>query len=70
MAAPTNNSLRIAELQDILAGGESSVTNDGVTVQYDLDQVREELNRLRRTDASSQLRRPRLSSVNISRLRS
>lgn len=64
-----DNSTRIAELRAILESGETAITNDGVSVQYDLDQVRKELDRLLRTDSASALQRPRLSSVNISGIR-
>lgn len=64
-----DNSERIAELEAILEGGETSISVDGVSVQYDQNQVRQELQRLRATDTASQLRRPRLSTVNLSGLR-
>lgn len=64
-----DNTTRIAALRAILEAGVTSTTVDGTSVAIDLAQVRLELNRLVRTDSASQLRRPRLSSVNLSRLR-
>jgi len=64
-----DNSVRIAQLRAILEGGITALSTDGTSAQYDLDQIRQELNRLEATDAASQLRRPRIASVNLSGLR-
>jgi len=64
-----DNTTRIAELRAILESGETSIASDGTSVQYDLKQIRQELNRLLQTDDTNRLIRPRLSSVNLSGLR-
>jgi len=54
----------IAKLEAILNEGTSRVTVDGMTVQYDLDEVRQRLNELKaKQDAT---KRPRAASIDLS----
>jgi len=54
----------IAKLEAILNEGASRVTVDGMTVQYDLDDVRRRLNELKaKQDAT---KRPRAASIDLS----
>ncbi|HVS73152.1 MAG TPA: hypothetical protein VHQ47_17995 [Phycisphaerae bacterium] len=52
-----------AKLQSILNNGATSVTTDGVTVQYDLDACRRRLREINRI--INPLARPRAASVNL-----
>ncbi len=62
-----DHSERIEAIQSILRAGAKSVTVDGVTVQYDFASLRKELRDLMADDPAYVGRRPRLSSINISR---
>lgn len=55
---------RIAKLEAILDEGTGRVTIDGVTVQYDLDEVRKQLAELRRKEDAT--KRPRAAGIDLS----
>lgn len=57
---------RICAIEEALAIGETSTSIDGTTTTIDLDAMRIELASLRRQSIKSRLRRPVLSSVNLS----
>jgi hypothetical protein len=54
----------IADLEAILDAGGSRVTVDGLSVQYDLDQVRKRLAELRRSQDAA--KRPRVATIDLS----
>jgi hypothetical protein len=58
-----DHSARIAEIQEILRAGASSVTTDGTTVTFDLASLRTELRQLMAEDANQRGRRPVVSSI-------
>lgn len=58
---------KIRELEALLQAGETSTTIDGTTSTVDLNVVRSQLADLRRRHSGSRLRRPILSSVDLSR---
>lgn len=60
-----DNSARIAEIEAILESGVTSSNIDGTQETTDFAQLRLELSRLRATDTTQRVRRPRLSSVNL-----
>lgn len=61
-----DNSERIAEIQKILRTGATKVkTPDGVEVEYDFDELRNQLRELQATDDTHRGRRPVASSVNL-----
>lgn len=60
-----DNSVRIAQIREILAEGVSSITRDGTTVSYDLDQLRRELRELEATDDTNRGKRPVASQINL-----
>ena len=64
-----NHSQRIAEIRAILTSGVTSTNVDGTTIQLDLDSLRRELHQLQREDDGQHVRKPRVTSVNLSRLR-
>lgn len=53
-----DNSERIAEIQEILRSGATSVTNDGHSVTRDLEFLRTELRQLQLEDDTQRRRRP------------
>lgn len=55
---------QIAQLESILDAGASRVTTDGVTVQYDLEEIRRRLAKLQ--NELDQTKRPRLASIDLS----
>jgi hypothetical protein len=55
---------RIAELERILDAGGESVTTDGLTVKWDLGEVRKRLAELRREDVPD--KRPRVATIDLS----
>lgn len=61
-----DNTTKIAELEAILENGASSVSADGTTVNYDLDQIRKQLRSLRGEDDDQKARRPVIASLNLS----
>ena len=56
---------KIDELTATLQAGETSTSIDGTTTSIDLDAIRKERQDLISKSKSHQLRRPRLSSVNL-----
>lgn len=62
---PVDNSLRIAEIREILRTGATSVTNDGHSVTFDHDALRRELRELMAEDDVMRHRKPRVSSINL-----
>ena len=60
-----DNSLRIAEIREILRSGVSTATTDGTTTTLDLDSLRRELRDLIAEDSLLQKRKPRVSSFNL-----
>lgn len=63
-----DNSARIAELQEILRSGVSSVSTDGTSMSRDLTQVRRELRQLLAEDdlTPPTKKRPVVSQINLS----
>lgn len=59
----TDHSERIAEIQEILRTGASSVSTDGTSVHYDFDQLRQELRELMAEDLVHKGRRPAAASI-------
>jgi hypothetical protein len=64
-----DNSDRIAEIRELLQSGLTSTNIDGTTEQMDLASLRTELRQLMAEDNTQRIRKPRLSSVDLSRLR-
>jgi hypothetical protein len=64
-----DNTARIAAIRAILSSGVTSSTVDGTTIVYDLESLRKELHVLCAEDNTQNIRRPRISSVNLSGLR-
>ncbi len=60
-----DNSTRIAQIQEILAEGVSTVVRDGTTVTWNLDQLRRELRQLEAADDTNRGRRPVAASINL-----
>lgn len=60
-----DNSARIAKIKRILESGVKSTTIDGVTVNYDFDELRLQLRRLEAEDPN-QTARPIVSSIDLS----
>lgn len=60
-----DNSVRIAQIREILAEGASTVVRDGTTVTWDLDQLRRELRELEATDDTHRGKRPVASQINL-----
>lgn len=63
-----DNSARIAQLNTILETSVTASTIDGTSVAIDLDSLRKERDRLMAEDNTARIQKPRLTSVNISRL--
>lgn len=62
-----DNTTRIADIDEILRSGATSITNDGTTVQYDFEQLRKERGLLVDDDDTlGPLKRPRLFQVDLS----
>lgn len=61
-----DHSERIAEIQDLLRTGATSVETDGTTVQLDPESLRRELRQLMAEDDTNRGRRPVVSSINLS----
>lgn len=61
-----DHSARIAEIQEFLRTGASSVTTDGTTTTFDLASLRKELRQLMADDDVYRGRRPAVSSINLS----
>lgn len=61
-----DHSARIAEIQEFLRTGASSVTTDGTTTTFDLASLRKELRQLMADDDVHRGRRPTVSSINLS----
>ena len=60
-----DNTTRIAEIQELLRTGASRVMKDGVSVDYDLGALRNELRKLQATDDTQAGRRPVCSRINL-----
>lgn len=60
-----DHSTRIAEIQTILRAGATSVTVDGVSVQYDFASLRKELRELMADDPNFASLRPRAASIDL-----
>lgn len=60
-----DHSTRIAEIQNILRAGASSITTDGVSVSYDFDSLRRELRQLMAEDDTHAGRRPTIATVDL-----
>ena len=56
---------RIAELEELLHSGVSSVSADGTSTTFDLDSVRKELRSLRAQLPEHRTRRPTASRINL-----
>ena len=61
-----DNTARIAEIREILAQGVDSITTDGNSVHFDLDQLRSELRLLMAEDDTQAGRRPVVVGFNLS----
>lgn len=61
-----DHSVRIAEIQETLRSGVSSVSTDGTTTTFDLASLRKELRQLMAEDDVHRGRRPAVSSINLS----
>lgn len=55
---------KIAELEAILDAGVSRTSTDGLSVQFDLDEIRRRLVALR--DQADGTQRPRIAQINLS----
>ena len=66
LMAATDNSKRIAEIDEILRSGARSVSTDGLSVSYDFDTLREERRQLMEADTANRSRRPIASNINLS----
>ena len=64
-----DNTRRIAEIREILRTGVVSSSVDGTNISIDVDSLRRELRQLMSEDDTQRVRRPRISSVDISGLR-
>lgn len=62
-----DHSERIAQIQQILRAGATSVSVDGVTVTYDFESLRRELRQLMQEDDVHKGRRPVISHLDLSR---
>ncbi len=62
-----DNRERIAQIREILAEGVTSVTRDGSTTNWDLDQLRTELRELEAADPRTAGDRPVLQQINMRR---
>ena len=60
-----DNTKRIAEIREILQAGASQVSSDGVTVTFDLPQLRKELRLLEAEDRLKRGRRPVVASIKL-----
>jgi hypothetical protein len=60
-----DNSKRIADIREILASGASSVTTDGTTTQFSLNELRKELRQLMAEDRLEKGRRPVAASIKL-----
>lgn len=60
-----NNAAKIAQLKAILEAGASTVVTDGVTVTYDLEQVRRQLRELEAADDNQRGKRPVAARINL-----
>jgi len=58
-----DNSARIAEIQEILRAGATSVSVDGVTTTYNFNELRKELRDLQQSDDSQKRKRPVASNI-------
>lgn len=56
---------KIAELEELLASGVSSVNVDGTSTTFDLASVRKQLQMLRDTLPEQRKRRPRAARINL-----
>lgn len=63
-----DHSARIAQIEQILRSGVTSSSVDGTQITIDHESLRKELRKLRAEDDVQRLRRPRISSVDLSRL--
>jgi hypothetical protein len=63
-----DNSVKIAELRELLESGVSSSSLDGVHTAIDLDSVRREIRRLEAEDETLRVRRPVAASMDLSNL--
>jgi hypothetical protein len=62
---PTDNTDEIARIRALLNSGATTVTVDGQTVVVDHDALRRRLRELQATDSENPIRRPRVSSINL-----
>ena len=62
-----DHSIQIAQIQDLLRSGATSVTVDGVATTFDPASLRRELRQLMSEDDVHMDRRPTLSSFDLSR---
>jgi hypothetical protein len=58
-----DNTAKIAEIRALLQTGASSVSTDGEHTAFDLESLRQELQRLEAEDATLQTRRPVAASI-------
>ena len=58
-----DNSARIAEIQEILRAGATSVNVDGVNTTYNFDSLRKELRDLQQSDDTLKSKRPVASNI-------
>jgi hypothetical protein len=56
---------RIAEIEQILRSGVSSITTDGTSTSYDLDSLRRELRELQAADDTQRGRRPVAARIKL-----
>jgi len=63
-----DNTARIAQIRKILRSGVSSTTVDGESTTFDLASLRKELHQLESEDDTQRTRRPRIASIDLSRL--
>ena len=60
-----DHSAKIAELEEILQSGVTTVVVDGTTTTVNLDVIQRQLNELRQSNTATADRRPRLSSIQM-----
>lgn len=61
----TDNSARIAQIENILQSGVSSGSVNGESVTYNLDSLRKELSRLKAADTTMRRKRPYAARINL-----
>lgn len=63
-----DNSDKIDQLEEIQDTGAASVTSDGTSVGFDAAAIARRKNELARSDDARKLRRPRISTIDLSKV--